>query len=160
MKTIGIAMLFGLCTMIGVRLAAKKTERLHTVRSLRSELRLFSERTALGCGTLCEFAAERNGILSELLRIYLKALTEGDPEPQAAERATACLRAGTTMQAATQSFLNGLSGVTRIDLEKRTQAFSTVLERAEHEAESDAKQARVLRISGVLAGAGLAILLL
>jgi hypothetical protein len=37
--------------------------------------------------------------------------------------------------------------------------LSSVLDRAEAEAAAEAKQARILKVSGVLAGTGLAILL-
>ena len=56
--------------------------------------------------------------------------------------------------------MNGLSTAARCDLIKRTETLMPILLRAETEAEQDAKQARVLRISGVLTGAGLAILLM
>ena len=160
MKTVGIAMLFGLCTWIGIRLGAKKTARLMTVRALRSDLQLFSEQIAAGNGTLIDLASGRDGVLFDVLRIYLDALSKGESETEAARKAIASTSGCQTVQAGLQMFLTGLSNAARSDLMRRIQTFSPMLERAESEAETDAKQARVLRISGVLAGAGLAILLL
>ena len=42
---------------------------------------------------------------------------------------------------------------------RRIETLSHALDRAEAEAEAEAKQARVIRVSGVLIGAGLAIVL-
>ena len=159
MKTVGIALLFGLCALIGVRLGAKKTERLKTVRSLQNDLQCFSERIAAGNSTLSALAAERSGLFSELLQNYLDALSRGCTEVNAAERATECLRGQEAMCAGMQQFLSGLSSAARSDLVKRTQLLSSVLDRAEAEAAAEAKQARILKVSGVLAGTGLAILL-
>ncbi|MBR4905925.1 MAG: hypothetical protein IKZ44_03645 [Clostridia bacterium] len=160
MKTAGVALLFGLCCMIGFQLGRKKTGRLKTIRSLRSDLQLFSERVGSGCGTLTELQGELNGMLGEILKTYLDMLKEGKGEAYAAECAIEELRGSGTVEAGTRMFLTGLSTASRIDLIRRTQTLVTMLERAEEEAETAAKQARVLQISGVLTGAGLAILLL
>lgn len=160
MKTIGIVMLFGLCCMIGIRLGMKKTARLHLLQSLRNDLARFSERIVTCSGTLTEIAEEGNGTLSRMLRIYLEMLCEGKKEADAAEYAAEALNGFGNVQNEVRSFLNGLSGAARDSLIKRTEALMPVLERAEAEAETEAKQARVLKISGVLTGAGLAILLL
>lgn len=153
-------MLFGLCCVIGMRLGARKTARLNGVRSLRSDLQLFSERVTAGSSPLKEIAGELNGTLSILLQTYLDRLDEGEREADAAESALLSLPVNGTAQAGMRMFLIGLSTATRRDLMMRVQALAPMLERAEAEAETEAKQARVLRISGVLIGAGLAILLL
>ena len=160
MKTAGVALLFGLCCMIGFRLGRKKTGRLKVIRSLRSDLQLFSERIGSGCGTLKELQGELNGALGEILKTYLEMLKEGTREADAAENAIGDLRGSGTAEAGIRMFLIGLSTASRSDLIRRTQTLGTMLERAEEEAETEAKQARVLQISGVLTGAGLAILLL
>ena len=153
-------MLFGLCTLIGMRLAAKKTERLNIVRSLRKDLVLFSERIATGGGTLTEIASAQNGMLFTMLERYLSALSEGKTESDAAESAAKELKKESTEQAGIRMFLTGLSAASRADLVKRANALMPMLERAEDDAETEARQARVVRVSGVLVGAGLAILLL
>lgn len=160
MKTVGIVMLFGLCTMIGMQLGAKKTARLFTVRTLRKELQLFSERITSGRGTLMEIASEKDGMLSEMLGRYLDALGKGDTEPEAAGKAAGKLKAESTEHAGMLMFFTGLSTGSRMDLIGRANALSPTLGRAENEAEAEAKQARVLRVSGMLIGAGVAILLI
>lgn len=160
MKTVGIAMLFGLCSLIGIRLADRRTKRLEFVRALQKDLRSFAEWVRTGSESLSAFAAEQEGELSGMLKAYLAALAEGETETTAAERATERFRGGSTEQAGMRLFLSGLSSATRADLILRTQRSSDLLERTEREAEEEAKQARVLRISGVLIGAGLAILLI
>ena len=160
MKAAGIVMLFGLCCMIGVRLGRKKTGRLRTIRSLRSDLQLFSERIAAGNDTLTEIAGELNGAIGEAIETYLAMLGKGKREAVAAERAIEDLHIGGTAEAGVRMFLTGLSAASRNDLIHRAKMFISMLERAETEAETEAKQARVLQISGVLIGAGLAILLL
>ena len=153
-------MLFGLCSLIGIRLADRRTKRLEFVRALQKDLRSFAERVRTGSESLSAFAAEQEGELSGMLKAYLAALAEGETEATAAERGAERLRGGSTEQAGMRLFLSGLSSATRADLILRTQRSSDLLERAEREAEEEAKQARVLRISGVLIGAGLAILLI
>ena len=160
MKTVGVALLFGLCCMIGFQLGRRKTSRLRTIRSLQSDLQLFSERIGSGCGTLTEIQCELIGALGEILKIYLDMLSEGRKEADAAECATADLRDCSAVKDEIGTLLVGLSTASRSDLVRRTQTLKPLLERAEKEAETDAKQARVLQISGVLTGAGLAILLL
>ena len=160
MKMLGIALLFGLCCLIGVRLGARKTTGLLTVRSLKNELQLFSEQVTAKSGTLNEIAKNSDGLLSDVLQSYLAALSNGASEGKAAEEASEILQENKTLQAGVRMFLTGLSEATRLDLIKRTQVLSSTLDRAESEAEAEARKARVLRISGVLAGAGLAILLL
>ena len=156
MKTAGVALLFGLCCMIGFRLGRKKTGRLKAIRSLRSDLILFSERIGSGCGTLKELQSELNGALGEILKVYLDMLDAGKQEVDAAESAVEEHRDNETVEEEIRMFLTGLS----TDLIRRTQTLGKLLERAEKEAETAAKQARILQISGVLTGAGLAILLL
>ena len=160
MKTAGVALLFGLCCMIGFRLGRRKTGRLRTIRSLQSDLQLFTERIGSGCGTLKELQGELNGTLGESLRIYLDMLDGGKREADAAECAIEDLRECGAVTDGIRMFLIGLSTASRNDLIRRSQTLGAMLERAEEEAETAAKQARVLQISGVLTGAGLAILLL
>ena len=159
MRTIGIGMLFGLCTLIGFRIGARKTVRLITVRELRSDLQLFTERILSGGGTLVEWTAEQHCMLSEQIGAYLDLLIRGEGDADAAAHAAGKLNCCQTARAGVERFLIGLHTASRNDLLKRAQILSSVLERAETEAEAEAKQARVLKISGVLAGAGLAILL-
>ena len=153
-------MLFGLCCMVGMRLGAKKEAHLNTVRSIRSDLQMLAERVTAAVGTLQEIAEELNGTLSTVLHTYLQQLDAGRTEADAADCALEGLRAYTEVYSGMRMFLIGLSTATRKDLAARVQTLTPMLEHAEAEAGTEAKQARVLRISGVLAGAGLAILLL
>lgn len=159
MKTVGIAILFCLCSVIGMRLASKKTARLHAIRTLERELRLFSERIASGRGMLTEIAKEQ-GLLPEMLSEYLHALADGVRQTEAAEQAANRMNGKDTENAGVRMFFTDLSAASRADLRKRAETLSRTLECAEREADAEAKQARVLRLSGVLIGAGLAILLL
>jgi hypothetical protein len=159
-KTVGIVMLFGLCSLIGIRLGAKKTTRLKTIRSFRNDLGVFLERIGSINSALPEIATALTGPLSSILRRYLDLLHAGNNETEAAEGAAAILKECGSIRDEVQMFVNGLSTAARCDLIKRTETLMPILLRAETEAEQDAKQARVLRISGVLTGAGLAILLM
>ena len=160
MKTIGVALLFGLCCMIGFHLGRRKTSRLKTIRSIKGDLQLFSERITSGCCTLKEIREELNGTLGEIIKKYLNMLNEGRRETDAAACAIGDMHGNGSVEAGLRTFLVGLSTASRNDLIRRMQTLSPMLERAEEEAETEAKQARVLQISGVLTGAGLAILLL
>ena len=151
-------MLFGLCSLIGYQLGARKTMRLKTVRQMQSDLCLFSERISAGSGTLVELTAKQHGLLFEQIGAYLDLL-QNDGEADAAARAAKELNCGEPVREGVEQFLSGLYTASRSDLLKRVQTLSKTLERAETEAEAAAKQARVLQISGVLTGAGLAILL-
>lgn len=157
MKTAGIALLFGLCCVVGARLAARKTKRLSTVRALKQGLQLFSERIHQG-GTLRRIAAE-DGLFFELLGTYLSALSKAAAESDAAADACGRLTHCGTERDAMRAFLTAISSASRSDLLRRIEALRPVLDRAETEAEDEAKQARVIRVSGVLIGAGLAIVL-
>ncbi len=159
MKTVGIAMLFGLCTLIGIRIAARKMTRLRMVLELKEQLCLFSERIAGGCGSLRD-AAQGEGVFAEMLKRYLKTLSEGGTEDAAAGHAADMLLQGSAEQTGANAFFTGLSAASRSDLLKRAERLAQGLERAEREADEDAKKARVIRASGALIGAGLAILLL
>lgn len=158
MKTAGIALLFGLCTLLGARLAARKSKRLTAVRALKHGLGRFSERIAQG-ETLKHLASE-DGLFFSLLHAYLSALERGRPETEAAETACAALGGYLTERDAMRAFLDALSNASHTDLLRRIEALRAVLDRAETEAGTEAKQARVIRVSGVLVGAGLAIVLL
>ncbi len=158
MKTAGIALLFGLCTLLGARLAARKTGRLTAVHALKQGLQLFSERIAQG-DTLKTLAAE-DGLFFSLLHAYLTARSAGRTEAQATEEACAALSGLPAERDAMHLFFDALSGASRADLLRRIETLRPLLDRAETEAEAEAKQARVIRVSGVLIGAGLAIVLL
>lgn len=157
MKTVAIAMIFGLCTLIGMRIAARKTERMNTVLALERELRLFSERIASGHETLTDAAGE-TAILSGILTVYREALSVGETENNAAGKAAAAMAAPECESA--KAFLTGISGASRADILKRTERWRETLAQAEREAEAETKKARVIRVSGALIGAGIAILLL
>lgn len=159
MKTVGIAMLFGLCTLIGIRIAARKTARFRTLQQLKERLCLFSERISGGCGSLKD-ATSGEGVFAEMLERYLKTLSEGGTEAEAARQAADLLLQGSAEQTGANAFFTGLSAASRSDLLKRAERLTQTLERAEREADEDAKKARVIRVSGALIGAGLAILLL
>jgi len=159
MKTIGIALLFGLCCMIGVRLSAKKTAPLKAVRELLSGLCAFSD-CVTGGATLSAAAESSEGLFFERLSAYLSALKEGAPQAIAAKTAGAQLKASDAVSCGAERFFNGLSQASGSELPERIDALKTVLERAEREAEGESKQARVLRSAGFLIGTGLAILLL
>ncbi len=159
MRELGLAMLFGLCCAVGMRLGAQKTARLKTVRSLIDGLRLFRERIGAGQERLSKIAAE-DGVLFDCLRSYLDALERGRSEADAANEAIESLKSNSAEATGVRAFFYGLSETSRNDLLLRVQALESALERAAEEAESGAKQARVLRLSGALVGAGLTILLL
>ncbi len=159
MKTIGIAMLFGLCTLIGIRAAAEKTTRLKTVSELKEQLRMFSERIAGGCSAL-KNSVQEPGTLQRMLSAYLEALNNGRSESEAVACAAELLPKGSAERTGAKAFFSGLSFASRSDILKRIELYAESLGRAEREAYDGAGQARVIRISGALIGAGLAILLL
>ena len=153
-------MLFGLCCAIGFRLSMKKSKHLEEVRSILSEMMRFSDRITTNAVTLEEIAQELNGTLAGILRDYLDSLRAGKRESEAAEHAVETLHGSEKQQSELCRFLSGLSTASRSGLIERTQMLIPALKQAEAEAEEEANRARVLRISGVLIGAGLAILLL
>ena len=159
MKAVGIALLFGLCTLFGFRIAEKKTARLKTVRALLLELQAFSDAIMTGRDTL-QRLSEKNGRFYSLLSAYLRALDEGKTEREAAELACEKLEGTGDVQAAFKQFLTGLSGATGTALRGRIQTLTPVLMTAGTAAETEAGQGRVFRCIGVLIGAGLAILLM
>ncbi len=159
MKTVGIAMIFGLCTLIGIRIASRKTGRLKEGRAIRKDLRLFTERIATGAGTLLD-AADKQGVLSELLSVYRNALSKGETEESASEKAADALICDRSERENAAAFLKGLSAASRSDILKRAEQWIESLERTEREAEAESKKACVIRVSGALIGAGIAILLL
>ncbi len=160
MKTVGLALLFGLCCLTGFRIAAVKTERLRTVRALQGDLQHFSERIASGRGSLIGIASEQPDLFCGALSRYLDALAQGKTEDGAMETAVEGLRSGSTEYNGMQMFFAGLSAAGRTDLVKRTEMLGSILKRAETESESETKQARVIRVSGALVGAAIAILLI
>jgi stage III sporulation protein AB len=160
MKTVGLSLLFGLCCLIGFRIAAGKTERLRTIRALRGDLQMLSERIASGRGSLMKIASERKELLAGSLSRYLEALSEGKTEEVSAERAAAVFRKGSAEAEGMRMFFSGLSAAGRSEFTARTDSLLPMLKRAEEEAEAEAKQAQVIRVSGALIGAAIAILLL
>ena len=160
MKTVGLAILFGLCCLIGIRIAAKKSERMQSVKALQRDLQLFSERIASGCVSLTEITSKYGIRFSGSLDRYLCALSDGETEANAAASAVSAFRNGSAEGEGMQLFLSGLSQAGRTDLPKRAEMLSLALKRAEEEALSEAKQAKAIRVTGALIGAGIVILLL
>ena len=146
--------------MIGIRLGAKKTARLKEIRSLQSDLQMFSEHIALCSEPLTEVADELQGPLCGILHTYFSMRNENFAEAESADRAIEVLCGDDSVKDGVRMFLTGLSTAARNDLVNRAKTLTMMLGRVEKEAESEAKQARVIRIAGVLTGAGLAILLL
>lgn len=159
MKAVGIALLFGLCTLFGFRIAEKKTVRLKTVRAMLLELQAFSDAITTGGNTL-QSLSNRSGVFYSLLSAYLKALDSGKTESEAAEIACEKLNGTADVGAALRQFLTGLSGASGTALRERIDALTSDLQAAETAAETEAGQGRVFRCIGVLIGAGLAILLI
>ena len=160
MKTVGILMLFGLCTVIGMRLASRKTERYRRVRALRNDLRRFSESIASTNATLVSAANGNDGAFFAMLQDYLTARGSGAREADAAEDATQAMRMFDSESHALTSFFNGLSACSLRQLCERTETLDVLLANAEKEAEETAKQAKTIRAVGVLVGVGISILLL
>ncbi len=159
MKTIGIALLFALCCLAGVRLGAKKAAPLKMIRAMRAGLQSFSDRTASGA-TLADAAEPADDAFRERLSVYLESLSQGSAQADAAGRASAAFGASDAVRSGAELFFCGLSDAPRAELQRRIEAFGAVLARAEVDAENESKQARVLRSAGFLVGTGLAVLLL
>lgn len=153
MKTVGLMMLFGLCTAIGMHIAAKKTERYTHLRALRADLAALSE--ALGTGPLPQLVDARDGVLFERLRTYLDARARGSTEQEAAEQA---VKADSEADAL-RRFFTGLSMCSASQIKDRIEALLGTLETAEQAASESAKQAKTIRAVGVLIGVGVCILL-
>ena len=160
MKTVGLAMLFALCCAIGFRIGALKTARLRTVRTLRGDLQLLTARISSGIGSLMEIASDHSGMLCGALDRYLHALSQGETEADAANRAAEGLRKESAEHDGIRMFFSGLSQTGRAGFSERAETLSRMLEQAEKEAETEAKQARIIRASGALIGTAIAILLL
>ena len=158
MRTVGILMLFGLCTAIGLRLAAQKTARIRRVRSMRRELLTFSDAFAQGETALGAIAARGEGLFFERLRAYVAAQAEGRTEEEAARAACEPFAEDGT-HAALLLFFGGLSVCSRAEIRARIGRLSEALAEAERDAASDVKQAKLIRAVGVLTGAALAVLL-
>ena len=160
MKTVGIALLFGLCTLFGFRLAAKKTQRLNAVRTLLRDAQTVSDEIGAKNGSLKRIASRTDGVLFPMLAAYLKTLDAGGTEAEAAELACAGVPKASEERAALLLFLNGLSDASKDGVTERISALTPALRAAEAAAEAEAKQGRAFRCIGVLIGAGLAILLM
>lgn len=160
MKTVGILLLFGLCTAIGMRLAARKTERCRLVRALRCELHRFSETVDATHASLSDAARDGEGNFYRMLNAYCTARNDGMREGEAAAGATADCGLADAERLALTAFLTGLSACSLSQLISRMQTLDEALAAAECEAEETAKQAKTIRALGVLVGAGFCILLL
>ena len=159
MKTAGILLLFGLCTAIGLRLAAKKSEGVDSLHALERDLSAFSAAFDGGEGSLLRIAQRGQGVFFVQLRAYLDALQDGFAEGEAARLAAQAF-APTPLHAATLLFFGGLSLCSREELKARTEQFRTALKEAIRDAAPQIKQAKLLRAVGVLCGAALAVLLI
>ena len=78
MKAVGIALLFGLCTLFGFRIAEKKTARLKTVRALLLELQTFSDAIMTGRDTLQRLSEKKRQVLFASFRISKSARRRKD----------------------------------------------------------------------------------
>ena len=159
MKTVGILILFGLCTAIGVRLAAKKTANIACIRAARRDASAFSEAIESGESSLKAIAGYGDGLLFVQLRAYIAAQERGKSEAEAAAIACEPFR-GDALHAASRLFFGGLSVCSRREITARAERFSAALSNAEQTAAGDAKQAKLIRAVGVLCGAALAVLLM
>ena len=158
MRTVGILLLFGLCTLIGLRAAAKKTARTERIRSLKQALLRFSDAFSGGM-PLPAIAQEGEGAFFDALRAYLAAQADGQGEQRAA--ALACRDCSDdALHAALLLFFGGLSVCPRAEIRLRINALSAALNDAAAAAAEDGKRARVIRAVGVLTGAALAVLLI
>lgn len=159
MKTLGILMLFGLCTAIGLRAAAKKRAAVSAVLALERELSAFSDALDGGESSLPAIAQNGQGLLYERLRVYIGALSEGLTERIAAQKASEPF-APEPLHAAAQLFFCGLSACARTEIRQRITRMKTALGDAAHALEPVQKQAKLIRAVGVLCGAALAVLLI
>ncbi len=158
MKTVGILMLFGLCAAIGMRAAAKKSERYRRVRALIRELSVLSDE--IGERSLPQIVQSREGELFTMLSRYLDLRKAAKREAEAAEEAVCGWASFAREHQALLSFLSGLSTVSAAQIHQRIETLMQSLRIAEQEAEENAKQAKTIRVVGVLAGVGVCILLL
>ena len=159
MKTVGILLLFGLCTAIGLHAAAKKTANIDRIRGARRALSAFSEAIAGGGYSLQTIAADGEGLFFERLRVYIAAQAEGKSEEEAAALACGPFLPD-ELHAAALLFFGGLSLCSRAELRQRIERLSGALAEAEQNASGDVKQAKLIRAVGVLCGAALAVLLI
>jgi stage III sporulation protein AB len=160
MKTVGILLLFGLCTTIGMRLAARRTERYRHLCVLHSELNRFSETIGATQATLSDIAQTGEGDFYRMLQTYLSARNSGMREWEAANIATSESTLVDADRQAMVAFLNGLSSCSLSQLKNRAETLDASLAAAERDAEQSAKQAKTIRALGVLVGVGFCILLL
>lgn len=159
MKTLGIVMLFGLCTSIGLRLAAKKTARVERIRAMRRALSAFSDAITRGDASLRSIAESGEGLFFDQMRMYIAAQEAGRTEAEAALSACEPFSPD-ELHAAALLFFGGLSACSRAELRQRIERLSTALSEAEQNASDDVKQAKLIRAVGVLCGAAVAVLLI
>ena len=159
MKTVGIVILFALCTAIGWRLAAKKSERIAAICALRRDLSVFSDAFDAGEGSLSAIAQRGQGLLMQQLNVYLATLRDGRSEQEAARIAAEPLAPDALFEAA-RLFFGGLSQCPRTEIQARIERFLHALDAAERDAAPQGKQAKLIRAVGVLTGAALAVLLI
>ena len=160
MKTVGILMLFGLCAAIGMRAAAKKSERYRRVHALIRDLSVLSDEIGAGERSLPQIVQSREGELFTMLSKYLDLRKAAKREAEAAEEAVCGWTSFAREHQALLSFLSGLSAVSAAQMHQRIETLMQSLRIAEQEAEETAKQAKTIRVVGVLAGVGVCILLL
>ncbi len=159
MKTIGILLLFGVCTMLGLQAAKRLSARAKAIDALLASLESFLEQ--IQNGTPLRRAGGTSGALGTAIGCYLDGLEQGNASDEAARTAAQGVDGvQAAEQAALASFLDGMEDVERRTLLLRADTLCTALGHAKTEADADAKKGRLYRSIGVLAGAGLAILLL
>ena len=158
MKTLGILLLFGLCTAIGIRLASQKCEGMQRIRALERELAAIAERFDGGNASLRSIAQSGQGMLSNRLCVYLDALSAGRTEAEAAQNAAEPF-VPESLHAEALLFFDGLSLCPRAELKRRIERLNAALSDAMRNAEPLQRQAKLIRAVGVLCGAALAVLL-
>jgi hypothetical protein len=159
MKTIGLLLLFGLCTAIGMHIATEKSARLHRVNGLIRDLQTLSDQITAGQRSLMRISEEESGELFDLLHRYLSLRSDSYSESDAARLAIenhACRTEAEPLCA----FLCGLSSASSDAIRQRIDSLRDALRKAQKEADETAKQAKTFRAIGVLIGAGVCILLL
>ncbi len=160
MKPIALILLFGLCTMVGMQIAAQKTERYQRISGLLSDLSTLTETFEAGMRSLPKLAENSDGELFERLRIYLASREQLGTEKDAAAKAADAWPANTKEHQALVTFFTGLSAMNADQIKNRIEQLTRSLEAVQLEAGETAKQAKTIRAVSVLIGTGICILLL
>lgn len=159
MRTAGLLLIFGLCTAIGMRLAAKRSERFTRICAWMGQLAALSY--ALDAkGSLRKICKANDGELFEQLCVYLDMREDGKSEAEAARSAASPWAAYPAESRALVAFFSGLSLCSGAQIRTRVETALQALETAKADAQETAKQAKTIRALGVLIGAGVCILLL